>query len=213
MIPDGKYYDDIYKYRWTASTNISNAIGQGEVLTTPIQLANFTAAIANRGYFYTPHIVKKIDLKPIKNPEFINKKQTTINTEYFEPVVEAMHEVFKTGTGRWSQVNGIEICGKTGTSENFVRVNGYKQQLADHSILVAFAPKNNPKIALAVFVENGGFGSTIAAPITSLMIEKYLNGYISEENKLRETNMLNLSLQDIYNYYRPKNKEIASRKE
>ena len=149
----------------------------------------------------------------IKNPEFINKKQTTINTEYFEPVVEAMHEVFKTGTGRWSQVNGIEICGKTGTSENFVRVNGYKQQLADHSILVAFAPKNNPKIALAVFVENGGFGSTIAAPITSLMIEKYLNGYISEENKLRETNMLNLSLQDIYNYYRPKNKEIASRKE
>ena len=213
LIPDGKYYDDIYKYRWTASTNISNAIGQGEVLTTPIQFANFTAAIANRGYFYTPHIVKKIDLKPIKNPEFINKKQTTINTEYFEPVVEAMHEVFKTGTGRWSQVNGIEICGKTGTSENFVRVNGYKQQLADHSILVAFAPKNNPKIALAVFVENGGFGSTIAAPITSLMIEKYLNGYISEENKLRETNMLNLSLQDIYNYYRPKNKEIASRKE
>ncbi len=79
--------------------------------------------------------------------------------------------------------------------------------------MVAFAPKNNPKIALAVFVENGGFGSTIAAPITSLMIEKYLNGYISEENKLRETNMLNLSLQDIYNYYRPKNKEIASRKE
>ena len=124
-----------------------------------------------------------------------------------------MHEVFKTGTGRWSQVKGIEICGKTGTSENFIRINGYKQQLPDHSILVAFAPKENPKIALAVFVENGGFGSTIAAPITSLMIEKYLNRYISEENKLRESNMLNLSLQNIYNYYRPKNREVASRKE
>jgi len=213
MIPDGKYYDDLYKHRWSASTNISNAIGQGEIATTPIQLANFTAAIANRGFFYTPHVVKKIDLKPIKNPDFIIKKQTTVNSEYFEPVVEAMHEVFKTGTGRWSQVNGIEICGKTGTSENFVRINGYKQQLVDHSILVAFAPKENPKIALAVFVENGGYGSTIAAPITSLIIEKYLNGSISEENKQREKTILNMSLQDIYNLYKPKKQKIASRKE
>lgn len=213
LIPDGAYYDSRYKYRWSASTTISNAIGQGEILTTPIQLANFTAAIANKGYFYTPHIVKKIARKPINNPNYTIKKQTTIRSEYFEPVIEAMHEVFKTGTGRWSQVKGIEICGKTGTSENFIRINGYKQQLPDHSILVAFAPKENPKIALAVFVENGGYGSTIAAPITSLMIEKYLNGYISEENKLRETNMLNLSLQDTYNYYKPKNREVASRKE
>ena len=213
LIPNGDYYDSRYKYRWSASTTISNAIGQGEILTTPIQLANFTAAIANKGYFYTPHIVKRIARKPINNPNYTIKKQTTIKREYFEPVIEAMHEVFKSGTGRWSQVKGIEICGKTGTSENFIRINGYKQQLPDHSILVAFAPKENPKIALAVFVENGGYGSTIAAPITSLMIEKYLNRYISEENKLRETNMLNLSLQDIYNYYRPKNKEVASRKE
>jgi penicillin-binding protein 2 len=213
LIPDGKYYDDRYKYRWSASTTISNAIGQGEILTTPIQLANFTAAIANKGFFYTPHIVKKIALKPINNPNYTIKKQTTIKSEYFEPVIEAMHEVFKSGTGRWSQVKGIEICGKTGTSENFVRINGYKQQLADHSILVAFAPKENPKIALAVFVENGGFGSTIAAPITSLLIEKYLNGDISEENKYRELNMLNMSLQDIYNFYKPKKREIASRKE
>ncbi|WP_445749768.1 penicillin-binding protein 2 [Polaribacter sp.] len=213
LIPDGAYYDSRYRYRWSASTTISNAIGQGEILTTPIQLANFTAAIANKGYFYTPHIVKKIARKPINNPNYTIKKQTTIKSEYFEPVIEAMHEVFKTGTGRWSQVKGIDICGKTGTSENFIRINGYKQQLPDHSILVAFAPKENPKIALAVFVENGGYGSTIAAPITSLIIEKYINGYISEENKLRETNMLNLSLQEIYNYYRPKNREVASRKE
>lgn len=213
FIPDGKYYDNSYKYRWSASTNISNAIGQGEVLTTPIQLANFTAAVANRGFFYTPHIVKEIGQKPIKNSKFTVKKQTSIKSEYFEPIVEAMHEVFKTGTGRWSQVKGIEICGKTGTSENFIRINGVKKQLEDHSILIAFAPKNNPKIALAVFVENGGFGSVIAAPITSLLIEKYLNGTISESNKQREQRILQISLQDIYNLQLTKNQEFASRKE
>lgn len=212
LVPDGKYYDSRYRYSWSASTNISNAIGQGEILTTPIQLANFTAAIANRGYFYTPHIVKKINKIPIKNPKYTTRTNTTINSEYFEPVIEAMHEVFKTGTGRWSQVEGIEICGKTGTAENFIRVNGIKQQLQDHSILVAFAPKNNPKIALAVFVENGGYGSTIAAPITSLLIEKYINGEISETSKNRENNMLTMSLQAIYDLQKPKNKEIASRK-
>ncbi|MCI2229176.1 penicillin-binding protein 2 [Polaribacter sp. MSW13] len=210
LIPDGKYYDSRYKYTWNGSTTISNAIGQGEVLTTPIQLANFTAAIANRGYFYTPHIVKKIDNTPINNPNFTIKKQTTIDKENFNPVIEAMSEVFKTGTGKWSQVKGIEICGKTGTAENFIRVNGIKEQLEDHSILVAFAPKDNPKIAIAVFVENGGFGSTIAAPITSLLIEKYINGKISKANKYRETNMLKISLQAIYDKQIPKPQELET---
>ena len=210
LIPTGKYYDDIYKYSWNGSTTISNAIGQGEILTTPIQLANFTAAIANRGYFYTPHILKKVDKKSIDNPKFTIAKQTTIDKKHFSPVVEAMHEVFKTGTGKWSQVKGIEICGKTGTAENFVRIDGQKIQLPDHSILVAFAPKENPKIALAIFVENGGYGSTIAAPITSLLIEKYLTGEISKANKYREQSMLNLSLQDIYEKLNQKPKEIAS---
>lgn len=210
LVPDGKYYDSRYRYSWSASTNISNAIGQGEILTTPIQLANFTAAIANKGFFYTPHIVKKINNKPIDNPKFTTRNQTTIQSHYFEPVIEAMHEVFKTGTGRWSQVKGIDICGKTGTAENFVNVNGIRQQLADHSILVAFAPKDNPKIALAVFVENGGFGSTIAAPITSLMIEKYLHGSISVANQNREKTILNMSLQEIYDLQKPKKEEIAS---
>ena len=121
-----------------------------------------------------------------------------------------MHEVFKTGTGKWSQVKGIEICGKTGTAENFTRIEGQKIQLPDHSILVAFAPKENPKIALAIFVENGGYGSTIAAPITSLIIEKYLTGQISKTNKYREQNMLNLSLHDIYEKLKLKPKKIAS---
>lgn len=214
LIPDANYYNSRYKYAWGASTTISNAIGQGEVLTTPIQLANFTAAIANRGYFYTPHIVKKIDSETIDNPNFTIKKQTTINKEHFEPVIEAMHEVFKTGTGRWSQVKGIEICGKTGTAENSIKmVDGVKIQAEDHSILVAFAPKDNPKIALAVFVENGGYGSTIAAPITSLIIEKYLNGSISDANKYREQNMLKMSLQAVYDKQIPKAIKIASGKE
>jgi penicillin-binding protein 2 len=198
LIPTGSYYDNSpnYNYRWNASSIISNAIGQGDVLTTPIQLANFTAAIANKGFFFTPHIVKEIGGKPIQNPKYKVAKKTTIDKKHFNPIIEAMHEVFKTGTGKWSQVKGIDICGKTGTAENFIRVDGQKIQLEDHSILVAFAPKDNPKIAIAIFVENGGYGSTIAAPITSLLIEKYLKNKISKP--WVEENMINLSLQDIY---------------
>jgi penicillin-binding protein 2 len=107
-------------------------------------------------------------------------------------------------------VKGVKICGKTGTAENFIIVDGVKKQLDDHSILVAFAPKDNPKIALAVFVENGGYGSTIAAPITSLLIEKYINGEISQANKYREQNMINKSLQDIYDIQLQKPEKIAS---
>ena len=212
LIPTGKYYDQMYRYSWNASTNISNAIGQGEVQTTPIQLANFTAAIANKGYFFTPHILKNIDKRPIENASFTDKKQTTIDKKHFSPVIDAMYEVFKTGTGKWSQVKGIEICGKTGTSENYTVVNGKRIKLEDHSILVAFAPKDNPKIAIAIFVENGGYGSRIAAPITSLMIEKYLNGEISEATVDRETSMLNISLQEEYNKLIPKIETIAARR-
>lgn len=213
LIPNGAYYDRRYRYAWNASTNISNAIGQGEVLTTPIQLANFTAAIANRGYFYTPHIVKKINNERIDNQKYTVPKQTSIDKKNFGPVIEAMHEVFKTGTGKWSRIKGIEICGKTGTAENFTRINGFKEQLEDHSILVAFAPKENPKIALAVFVENGGYGSTIAAPITSLIIEKYIKGEISPSNKYREQQMLSLSLEKVYKKLIPKPKDLETREE
>ena len=208
-IPTGTFYDNRINYRWNASSVISNAIGQGDIETTPIQLANFTAAIANRGFFYTPHILKKVDGKIIENQNFIIPKKTTIESKHFDPIIEAMHEVFKTGTGRWSQVDGIEICGKTGTVENFTIIQEKRIQLDDHSILVAFAPKKNPKIALAIFVENGGYGSTIAAPITSLIIEKYLKKKISKP--MVEKRMLELSLQHIYNKYIQKPREIASR--
>ncbi|CAM1363707.1 penicillin-binding protein 2 [Tenacibaculum xiamenense] len=207
-IPDSTYYNRQYTFRWGPTTTISNSIGQGEVETTPMQLANMTAAIANRGYFYRPHIVKKIDDNPIKNKAYVEKINTTIDPQHFNIAVEAMHEVFTKGTARGSQVPGIEICGKTGTVENFIRINGKRKQLEDHSILVAFAPKDNPKIALAVYIENGGYGSTIAAPITSLLIEKYLKGEI--ERKYVEKRMLDLSLQTEYDKLIPKIDTIAS---
>jgi penicillin-binding protein 2 len=199
LIPDGKYYDSRNQFKWGATTTISNAIGQGEVSTTPIQLANVTAAIANKGYFYTPHIIKKINGKYINNSKYTTPRYTTIESQHFPMVIEGMHEVFNTGTGRYSKVKGIDIVGKTGTSENFIRVDGIRKQLKDHSILIAFAPKDDPKIAIAVFVENGGYGSTIAAPITSLLIEKYLTKKITgNRRKWIENRILNLSLEDIY---------------
>ncbi len=207
-IPDSTYYNRRYTFRWGPTTTISNAIGQGEVETTPMQLANMTAAIANRGYFYRPHIVKKVGNNPIKNKAYVEKIKTTVDPQHFNIAVEAMHEVFTKGTARGSQVPGIEICGKTGTVENFVRIDGKRMQLKDHSILVAFAPKDNPKIALAVYIENGGYGSTIAAPITSLLVEKYLKGEI--KRKYIEKRMLDLSLQSEYDKLIPKIDSIAS---
>lgn len=179
-IPTADYYDRIYPNKsWRGVTTLSNAIGQGEVITTPIQLANMTAAIANRGHFYTPHIVKEIDNIPITNPDYIEKKITTIDSIHFEPVIQGMEEVFTRGTAYFLQVPDISVCGKTGTSENYTRINGKRVQLTDHSIFIAFAPKENPKIALAVFVENGYWGARYAGRISSLMIEKYLKGKIT----------------------------------
>ncbi|GAL75199.1 penicillin-binding protein 2 [Nonlabens ulvanivorans] len=182
LIPDGKYYSSRYKYKWYAPTTISNAIGQGEVITTPIQLANMTAAIANRGYFYRPHIIKAIDGEPIDNPDYTVKNYTTVEARHFEPVVEGMTAVYKTGTAKYAQIPGIEICGKTGTVENFVKIDGKRTQLTDHSVFIAFAPKDNPQIAIAVFVENGYWGSRYAAKIASLLIEKHIKGEITRKD-------------------------------
>ena len=200
-IPDDKYYNSWYGKNKVYSTfTISNSIGQGEVLTTPIQLANMTAAIANRGYYYTPHIVKNIkgDTLPKK---FTTKRVTTISPEHFEPVIQGMYDVYEKngGTGYYARVNGIEICGKTGTSEVYGKIDGVRTQLDDHSIFVAFAPKDNPKIAIAVFVEHGFWGSRWAAPMASLMIEKYLKGTISRKDL--EVKMLDGSLKHVYDSF------------
>lgn len=200
-IPTGDYYTNNYfKHdRWHVLNTISNAIGQGQVEMTPIQLAHMTATIANRGHYYTPHIIKAINGKPIENPHFTEPKYTTIDKEHFEPVIQGMHDVFsmkKGGTARWLNVPGIEICGKTGTAENFVKIDGEKTQLTDHSIFIAFAPKENPKIAIAVFVENGYYGARWAGKISSLMIEKYLKGEITLKDM--EKLVLEKSLEDEY---------------
>ena len=179
-IPTPEYYDKVYPAKnWRASTTLSNAIGQGEVLTTPIQLANMTATIANRGYFYTPHMLKKIDNELINDKKYTVPKYTTIKKEHFEKVIDGMERVYTNGTASFLQVPGISICGKTGTAENFTKINGKRTQLTDHSIFIAFAPKDDPKIALAVFVENGYWGARYAGRIASLMIEKYIKGDIS----------------------------------
>ncbi|MBU3821221.1 penicillin-binding protein 2 [Flavobacteriaceae bacterium XHP0103] len=181
-IPDGAFYDKWYPdFNWGSPTTISNAIGQGEVIATPIQLANMVAAIANRGYFYTPHIIKHIEGQPI-DEKYTTPKHTTIDKKNFEPVIEGMFDVFNKGTAESLQVPDIEICGKTGTAENFTKIDGVTTQLTDHSIFVAFAPKDNPKIAIAVFVENGYWGSRFAGRIASLMIEQHIKGTITRKD-------------------------------
>lgn len=198
-IPTSEYYNAIYNYpnyKWFAPATLSNAIGQGEVLMTPIQLANMTAAIANRGWFYTPHILKEIDGNPIKKEDFTKKKYTTIDPEHFEPVIEGMHQVYKSGTAAAVGVPGIEIAGKTGTAENFTKIDGKRVQLTDHSIFIAFAPVEDPKIALAVFVENGYWGGRYAGRIAGLLIEKYLKGEITRKDM--EDWILSHSLEDEY---------------
>ena len=196
FIPNSDYYDYWYpKQRWGATTSLSNSIGQGEVLTTPIQLANMVATIANRGYFYRPHFVKKIQ-KDSLDVKYRTPNYTTIDSIHFEPVVEGMSNVVKWGTARIARVPGVEVCGKTGTVENFTKIDGDKVQLTDHSMFVAFAPRENPKIAVAVFVENGYWGGRWAAPIASLVIEKYLTGNV--RRTWLENRMLNGSLLDEY---------------
>ena len=192
FIPGSDYYNSWYQNGgWGPTTVISNAIGQGEVLTTPIQMANFTAAIANRGYYIKPHF-RKLNNPSIRDSLY-PKNYTLIEARHFETVIQGMEQVIDKGTARIAKIPGIALCGKTGTAENFIRLNGEKTQLTDHSIFIAFAPKEDPKIALAVFVENGYWGSRWAAPIGSLMIEKYLNGTVKRnwlENRMMEGSLM-----------------------
>jgi len=186
FIPSTDYFDKYYgKNRWKALTVISMAIGQGEIETTPLQMANMTAAIANRGYFYTPHIVKSVGAGHTIDERFTTKHQIDIDTANFEQIVLGMEQAVTSGTAAGVKLKDIIICGKTGTAQN--------PHGANHSVFIAFAPKDNPKIAIAVFVENAGFGATYAAPVASLMIEKYIKGEIS--NKALEKRILELNLE------------------
>jgi len=184
-VPTISYYDKYHGAgRWNAISVISLAIGQGEMGVTPLQMANFCAVIANRGWFYPPHLIKGIDGGAI-DTFYKTKKYTTIDDEYFEVVVESMRNVVTNGTGRIAQLDTVTVCGKTGTAQN--------PHGKDHSIFIAFAPMYNPQIAIAVYVENAGFGATWAAPIASLMIEKYLRGEVKRvemEKRIVEANLL-----------------------
>ena len=187
-IPTSDYYDKSHgKNRWRAVSVISISIGQGEIGITPLQLANLAAIIANRGWYYIPHIVKAIGNKNSLNQRFLVKKTTTVEAQYFQPVVNAMNKVVQTasGTGFGGKLENVSICGKTGTAQNPHGKN--------HSLFIAFAPKDNPKIAISVIVENAGYGSEWAVPIASLMIEKYLFGKVKRkdmEQKMITTNLI-----------------------
>ena len=191
-VPSVDFYNRQYgKKRWKAPTVISLAIGQDALVVSPIQMANMCAAIANRGYYFTPHIVRKIDGKVLTDSTFSVAKQTSIDEKHFKTIIYGMEKVYtgKYGTAKTAQVKNIEICGKTGTAEN--------SHGEDHSIFIAFAPKDKPQIAIAVYIENGGWGSTWAAPIAGLMIEQYLTGQVN--NTEREHFILSGNLMDKEN--------------
>lgn len=187
-IPTRKYFDKIYRGSWNSLTVRSLAIGQGEILVTPIQLANMMAIIANKGYYYKPHFLREMEDVDSLKTKFRQRIETTVESKYFEIVNRAMVDVFEGehGTARWYKMDSISQAGKTGTVQN--------PHGEDHSLFIAYAPVENPQIAISVIVENGGFGSKWAAPIASLLIEKYLTGEVkrkSVEKRMLEGNLLN----------------------
>ncbi|MDE6547825.1 MAG: penicillin-binding protein 2 [Muribaculaceae bacterium] len=183
FIPNPDFYSNSFRGKnWSANSIISISIGQGEVLATPLQIANLASTIANRGWFYTPHVVKEIS-DTVIDPKFQEKRTPSIKKEHYEQIAEGMRMAVLGGTCRLANLPGLEVCGKTGTAQN--------PHGKDHSVFMGFAPMNNPKIAVAVYVENAGFGATYGVPIGSLIIEKYLKGSISPERKYLEERMLN----------------------
>ena len=173
-VPTVQYYDKYFgKGRWRSSTVVSLSIGQGELGITPLQMANTMCIIANRGHFYIPHIMKKVGNNPQKDKKFTEKNHTSVRPEYYDIVQDGMQKVLESGTAARSQIKGITVLGKTGTAQNPGK---------DHSLFVGFAPRENPKIAVGIMVENGGWGSDWAAPIATLMIEKYLNDTIARKD-------------------------------
>lgn len=190
-VPKAEDYDKIHgKNRWRSLSIISLAIGQGELGTTPLHLANLAATIANRGYYYTPHLIKGSP-DTLINSEYTKRHYTLIDTTHFPKVIEGMYKAVNSPPGSGATatrvaVKGLDICGKTGTAQN--------PHGRDHSVFICFAPKDNPKIAVAAYIENAGFGATWAAPIASLLVEKYLTGQVSREYLERhivESNLLN----------------------
>lgn len=184
--PNAKFYSKFYgEGHWSANTVISVAIGQGEILATPLQIANLSATIANRGWFITPHAVKEIT-DTILPSEYTERRRPTIDEHRYADIAEGMRMAVTGGTCRRAAIPGIEVAGKTGTAQN--------PHGKDHSAFMGFAPYDDPKIAVAVYVENGGFGAVFGVPIGSLVMEKYLTDTISPSRKYMEEQMLNTSV-------------------
>jgi len=188
LIVDTSFYNKLYNNSWNSCTNVFLGIGQGEMQATPLQMANMMCIIANKGYYYTPHFVEKIDgntaADSILNTYKTRHEVTHIPDTIYNIVQLGMQDVIEAGTGRVARIDGISIAGKTGTAENYGIIYGKREKLEDHSWFVCFAPRENPKIAVAVIIENAGFGATWAGPIARMVIEKYLNDSLSDKSKL-----------------------------
>jgi len=197
FLPNSKYYDKLYSKqfaKWRSTYIMSLGIGQGELEFTTLQIANLSVILANRGYYYPPHLLEKFEPKKQIPEKYKIKHKVRIDYVYFKPIIDGMQRAVERGTAPLAFVPGLNICGKTGTSENYTNIDGKRTKMEDHSVFMAFAPRNNPEIAIAVFVENAGSGGHTAAPIASLMIEKYLNGEIAFYREYIEKRILNLDL-------------------
>lgn len=190
---DTAQYNKMYHGVWNSCTNVFIGMGQGELAVTPLQMANGMCIIANHGYYYTPHLVRAVannPKDPVLSPYLEKHEVANIPDTFFKTVGLGMMDVVEHGTATVAKLKGVEVCAKTGTVENYFIINGKKTKLQNHSMFVAFAPRVNPKIAIAVTVENAGYGATWAGPIASLMMEKYLNDTIATERKPLEERML-----------------------
>lgn len=185
-IPDTAAYDKEYHHQWNSCTMVSMGIGQDKMLVTPLQIANAMCIVANKGFFYIPHFVKSIDgVDPTDTilSRFTQKHEalTHIPDDVYEVVANGMQDVVEYGTASAAKIPGINICAKTGTAENYRVIRGRRSKLKSHSVFVCFAPREDPKIAIAIVIENAGFGATWAAPMGSLLLEKYLKDTIRAE--------------------------------
>jgi penicillin-binding protein 2 len=183
FIPNTQFYNKAFRTdKWKSLNIVSISIGQGEILATPLQIANLASTIANRGYYYIPHVIKAIQDEATIPDTFLVQHRTLVDRENYNYIVEGMRAAVTGGTCRIANLPGIEVCGKTGTAQN--------PHGKDHSVFMGFAPKDNPQIAICVYVENAGFGATFGVPIGSLVMERYLTGTIADNRKYLEERML-----------------------
>jgi penicillin-binding protein 2 len=203
-IPDTSVYNRDYRNQWNSCTNLTLGIGQDKMTATPLQLANAMCIIANKGYFYKPHFVEKIDSETEEDSAILSSFRlkhevlTHISDTAYNAVINGMQDVVESGTARIAKIQGINVCAKTGTAENYTILDGRRIKLPNNSMFVCFAPKENPRIALAVTVENAGFGATWAGPIARILMEKYLNDTLDERSKADIERIANTDLMPKY---------------